>query len=92
LPHGVADWSAGFQHDRLKAALQHMGGGGKADRPGSDDRDGLGSLMLFSHKTRNIEISRKTRRYAAARLGIRGFGAFRAAFRDQKPTSSRITS
>ena len=45
LPHGVADMVPGFQHDRLKAAFQHMGGGGKADRPGSDDRDGLG----FTH-------------------------------------------
>jgi hypothetical protein len=35
----------GFQHDRLKAALQHMSGGGKADRPGSNDRDGFG----FAH-------------------------------------------
>jgi hypothetical protein len=41
----VADLVAGFQHNRLQAALQHMGGGGKADRPGSDDRDGFG----FAH-------------------------------------------
>ncbi len=45
LPHGVADMVAGFQHDRLKATLQHMGGGGEADRAGSDDRDGFG----FAH-------------------------------------------
>jgi hypothetical protein len=45
LPHGVADSVAGFQHDRLQAALQNMGGGGEADRAGSDDRDGFG----FAH-------------------------------------------
>ena len=45
LPHGVADLVAGFQHDRLQAALQHVRGSGEADRPGSDDRYGLG----FAH-------------------------------------------
>jgi hypothetical protein len=45
LPHGVADMVAGFQQDRLHAALQHMGGSGEADGPGSDDRDGRG----FAH-------------------------------------------
>jgi hypothetical protein len=45
LPHGVADGVAGFEHDRLQAALQNMGSGGEADRPGSDDRDGFG----FAH-------------------------------------------
>jgi hypothetical protein len=45
LPHSVADVVTGFQHDRLQPALQNMGGGGKADRPGSDDCDGLG----FAH-------------------------------------------
>jgi hypothetical protein len=45
FPHGVANMIAALQHDRLKAALQGMGGGGKANRPGPDDRDGLG----FAH-------------------------------------------
>jgi hypothetical protein len=47
LAHGVPNIVAGFQHDRLKAALQHMGGGGEADRPGSDDRDGFGSAHVI---------------------------------------------
>jgi hypothetical protein len=43
----VADLAAGFQHDRLKATLEQMGGGGKADGPGSDDSDGLGSAHFI---------------------------------------------
>ena len=46
LAHRMPDAVAGLQHDRPEAALQHMGGGGKADRAGADDGDGLG----FAHR------------------------------------------
>ena len=53
LAHGVADLGAGLEHDRLHAAFQHMRGGGKADRAGAQDGDGLRlvsgmALLLFS--------------------------------------------
>src|SRR5947207_6073419 len=44
----------------------------------------LASLMLSSHKTRNIEIMVKKHGPLCRRLGIRGFGAFSATFRNQK--------
>ena len=85
LAHGVADIVAGFQHDRLQAALQHMRGGGEADRAGADDRDGL--RLRSCHSPIILEISKfkaKTQQLHAAVLASVRFGALGAAFGDQK--------
>ena len=43
--------------DRPQAPLQHMGGGGKADRTGTDNRNGLCfSGLYFSHGTSPIKL------------------------------------
>ena len=49
LAHRVTDAGAGFQDDRQQAPLQHMGGGGEADRAGSDDGDRLDFALGFTH-------------------------------------------
>jgi len=40
LPDGGTRCRAGFKNERLKAALQEMGGGSEADRARADDSNG----------------------------------------------------
>ena len=79
----------GFEHDRFHAALQHVGGGGEADRARAQDGDGLASVQRVGHGVtpvlpRIIEIMRQknSRDLAQFRQARRRAGAFGAAFLD----------
>ena len=55
LPHGVTNRRASFEHERLQAAFERMGGGRESHRPRADDGDRLWLVTHCFYPSRMME-------------------------------------